>query len=85
MRTRIGALVLAVVAGLAGCGIPPPEECASKKEPVLDAHGGVSRCTAAEDCPRSSRVSLCVDDIGGQDACIRCLDTECYTMLPETC
>lgn len=51
----------------------------------MNAEGGVHRCTAAEDCPRSSRVSLCVDDIGGQEACIRCLDTECVTLLPETC
>lgn len=51
----------------------------------MDAHGGVYRCTAAEDCPRSSRVSLCVADTGGQETCIRCLDTQCVTMIPETC
>jgi hypothetical protein len=73
------------VAGLAGCGIPPPEECASKQEPVMNAEGGIYRCTAAEDCPRSSRVSLCIADTGGQEACIRCLDTRCVTITPESC
>ncbi|HEX5752556.1 MAG TPA: hypothetical protein VFZ09_40500 [Archangium sp.] len=85
MRTRIGALVLAVVAGLAGCGIPPPEACVQEPTPVLDAQGDVFRCIAAEDCPRSSRISLCVDDAGGDVACIRCLETRCVTIAPETC
>ena len=72
--------------GLAGCGVRSPEECASKKEPMTSPEGTVYRCTAAEDCPRSSRVSLCVDDIGSQDsACIRCVATECVTITPETC
>jgi hypothetical protein len=73
------------VAGLAGCGIPPPEECVQEPEPVLDAQGGAYRCIASEDCPRSSRVSLCVDDASGQVACIRCLETRCVTIAPETC
>lgn len=73
------------MAGLAGCGIPPPEECASKQEPVAHPEGGVYRCTAAEDCPRSSRVSLCVADTGSQETCLRCLDTQCVVITPETC
>lgn len=73
------------MAGLAGCGTPPPEECTSKQLPVTDAQGAVYRCTAAEDCPRSSRVPLCVTDSGAQQDCIRCLDTRCVTITPETC
>ncbi len=73
------------MAGLAGCGVPPPEACASKQEPVLDAQGGPSRCIAAEDCPRSSRVPLCIADTGDRETCIRCLDTQCVTLIPETC
>ncbi len=72
--------------GLAGCGVPPPEECFSEPEPVTSTDGNVYRCTAAEDCPRSSRVSLCVDDTGARDVpCIRCLDTRCVTIAPESC
>ncbi|MCY1073408.1 hypothetical protein [Archangium lansingense] len=53
---------------------------------MTSPEGTVYRCTAAEDCPRSSRVSLCVDDIGSQDAaCIRCMNTECVAITPETC
>ena len=73
------------MAGLAGCGTLPPEECASKQLPVTDAQGDVYRCTAAEDCPRSSGVSLCVTDTGSQAPCIRCLDTQCVTITPESC
>ncbi|QRK14265.1 hypothetical protein JQX13_18270 [Archangium violaceum] len=84
MRTRIGALVLAVVAGLAGCGTsPPPEECGQKQ--LTDGQGSVYRCIASEDCPRSSGVTLCVSDTDVLDACIRCLDTECVRVFPEAC
>ncbi len=52
---------------------------------MLDAQGGPSRCIAAEDCPRSSRVPLCIADTGDRETCIRCLDTQCVTLIPETC
>jgi hypothetical protein len=85
VRTRIGALILAAAAGLVGCNTPAPEECASKQVPVTDSEGGVYRCTAAEDCPRSARVSLCVTDSGSSEECIRCLDTQCVRITPEDC
>jgi hypothetical protein len=85
VRTRIGAFVLAIAAGLAGCDTPSPEECASKQLPVTNAQGDVYRCTASEDCPRSSSVALCVTDTGSQDACIRCVDTRCVLVTPEDC
>ncbi len=86
MRPRIGALVLfALVAGLTGC--ETREECVPKPVPVTNTQGDVYRCTASEDCPRSSRVALCVADTGTQQDCVRCLDTECVLIspLPESC
>lgn len=86
MRSRIGALVLfALVAGLTGCGTP--EECLLQPVPVTNTNGDVYRCTASEDCPRSSRVSLCVADTGSQQECVRCMDTRCVLIspLPESC
>jgi hypothetical protein len=86
VNSRIGALVLfATVAGLTGC--ETREECVPRPVPVTNSSGDVYRCTAAEDCPRSSHVSLCVADTGTQQECVRCLDTECVLIspLPESC
>jgi hypothetical protein len=86
VRPRIGALVLfTIVAGLTGCDTR--EECVPRPVPVTNSSGDVYRCTAVEDCPRSSRVSLCVADTGTQQECVRCLDTECVLIspLPESC
>jgi hypothetical protein len=86
VRTRIGALVLAAAAGLFGCDTPSDEACASPQVVrVMDAQGDVYRCTASEDCPRSSRVSLCVTDTSSFEECIRCQDTQCVRIIPETC
>ena len=85
MSTRIGALILAAAAGLVGCDAPSVEECASRQVPVTNAQGDVYRCIAAEDCPRSARVSLCVTDTGSSEECIRCLDTRCVRVTPEAC
>ncbi|ATB35261.1 hypothetical protein CYFUS_000673 [Cystobacter fuscus] len=83
MRTRITALILATVTGLAGCGPSDSEAC--KPVSVLDAQGGAYRCVASEDCPRSPTMTLCVRDIPGPLECIRCLDTYCVRVPPETC
>ncbi|WP_257462128.1 hypothetical protein [Archangium lipolyticum] len=86
VRTRIGALVLAAAAGLFGCDTPSSEGCASKQVvPVTDVQGDVLRCTASEDCPRSSRVSLCVTDTDSFEECIRCENTQCVRITPEAC
>jgi hypothetical protein len=73
------------MAGLTGCDTR--EECVLEPVPMPHPNGGVYRCTAAEDCPRPSRVSLCVADTGTQQECVRCLDTECVLIspLPESC
>ncbi len=86
MRSRIGALVLlTLVAGLTGCGTR--EECVPQQVPVTNSGNEVYRCTTAEDCPRSARVSLCISDTGSQEECIRCLDTRCVSIVPpeESC
>lgn len=85
MRTRIGALVLAVAAGLAGCSAAPAEGCVPEPQPVLSSQGDHYPCVASEDCPRSSGVPLCVSDIGNAVECIRCLETQCVLISPENC
>ena len=74
-----------VAAGLAGCGGAPAEGCTSKQLPETDAQGGVYRCTASEDCPRSSGVAVCVTDTASNEECIRCVDTQCLRITPEAC
>lgn len=71
--------------GLAGCNAPSAEACAPQTQRMTDAQGNVYRCAASEDCPRSSRASLCVSDTGNQEECIRCFNTECVLITPEAC
>lgn len=52
---------------------------------LLNAQGAEYRCTASEDCPRPSGVSLCVSDIGNLEECIRCSETKCVRIPPEAC
>ncbi len=79
------ALAAITAAGLLACN--DIEVCGSRQETLLGADAGFYRCTTAEDCPRSSRVTLCVADTGTQQECVRCLDTECVLIspLPESC
>jgi hypothetical protein len=84
VRTRIAVLLLAAVAGLAGCASLFEEECTSK-ERVMDPQGLVYRCIASEDCPRSAHVSLCVSEPTYQPECIRCEDTQCTRVLLGAC
>ncbi|WP_224240114.1 hypothetical protein [Hyalangium gracile] len=78
----LGALVLSGT-GLLGCN--DIEVCGSRQEEVLATDGGVYRCTTAEDCPRSSRVSVCVTDVSPQQECVKCQATECNKVIPEAC
>ncbi|WNG52205.1 hypothetical protein F0U60_03725 [Archangium minus] len=73
------------MAGLAGCNSTPPEGCAQEPQKLLDSDGDVYRCIASEDCPRTSRLTLCVSDADVLDPCIRCLETECVRVFPEVC
>ena len=59
--------------------------CGSRQEILLGADAGFYRCTTAEDCPRSSRVSVCVTDVSPQQECVKCEDTICTKVIPEAC
>ncbi|HYH98626.1 hypothetical protein [Hyalangium sp.] len=78
-----GALAVAAAAGLLGCN--DIEVCGSRQETLLAADGGFYRCTTAEDCPRSSRVSVCVTDVSPQQECVKCQETLCTKVIPEAC
>lgn len=78
-----GVLAAIAAAGLLGCN--DIEVCGSHQESVLGADGGSYRCTTAEDCPRSSRISVCVTDVSPQQECVKCEQTRCAKVIPEPC
>jgi hypothetical protein len=78
-----GALAAATAVGLLACN--DIEVCGSREEIFLAADGGNYRCTTAEDCPRSSRVSVCVTDVSPQQECVKCEQTICTKVIPEAC
>ena len=83
MTTRVLTLLLSSVIGLVGCDATLSEACAPQG--VHDEGGRDYRCVTSEDCPRSANVTLCVRDVPGEVECIRCLDTRCVRVPPETC
>ncbi len=83
MRLDWRLALAAVSAGLLACN--DIEVCGSKQENLLSAAGGSYRCATAEDCPRSSRVSVCVTDVSPQQECVRCDQTVCVRVIPEAC
>ncbi len=78
-----GVLAATVAVGLLGCN--DIEVCGSRQEPLLKQEGDAYRCTTAEDCPRSSRVSVCVTDVSPQQECVKCVETLCTKVIPEAC
>lgn len=52
---------------------------------MRDSSDALYRCIAPEDCPRSSRVSVCVTDVSAEEECIRCENTVCVRAIPEAC
>jgi hypothetical protein len=78
-----GVLVATAAAGLLACN--DIEVCGSRQEALLAADGSSYRCTTAEDCPRSSRVSVCVTDVSPQQECVKCQETFCTRVIPEAC
>jgi hypothetical protein len=78
-----GALAVPLAAGLLGCN--DIEVCGSRQETLLNPDAGSYRCTTAEDCPRSSRVSVCVTDVSPQQECVKCQETLCTKVIPEAC
>ena len=79
---RLGLTAIAA-AGLLGCN--DLEVCGSRREQVSSADGRGYRCTTAEDCPRSSGVSVCVTDVSSEQKCVTCSDTVCTEVIPEPC
>lgn len=77
-----GALCVAVAALLACNDI---EVCGSRHEDLLSVDGAQTRCATDEDCPRSSRVSVCVTDVSPQQECVRCEQTVCVRVIPVSC
>jgi hypothetical protein len=80
---RSGILLLGATLGLLGCN--DLEVCGATPVPMTNANGESYRCTVAEDCPRSSRASVCVTDGSPEQECIRCEDTRCVRVTPEAC
>ena len=78
-----GALAVSAAAGLLACN--DIEVCGARQENVATSDGGVYRCATAEDCPRSSRVSVCVTDVSPQQECVKCQETLCTKVTPESC
>ncbi len=78
-----GVLAVSVTAAALGCN--DIEVCGSKQEPMLSADKREYRCTTAEDCPRSSRESVCVTDVSPEQSCVKCQETVCTRVEPEKC
>jgi hypothetical protein len=72
-----------VAAAALGCN--DIEVCGSRQELLRNADDGPYRCTTAEDCPRSSRVSVCVTDVSPEQECVKCQETLCTLVIPEKC
>ena len=82
-RLRLPLWLGAAAAGLLGCndlGV-----CGSHAEEVRQADGTAYRCIQAEDCPRASRVFVCTTDTSPQSTCVKCEDSVCLRVVPESC
>lgn len=83
VRRDAYAAVAAIAAGLIGCN--DLEVCGSTSQTIARDNGEVYRCVTAEDCPRTSRVAVCVTDVSPIAECVSCEDTQCVTVTPEKC
>lgn len=81
-RDAYGAFA-AIAAGLLGCN--DLEVCGSTSKDITRDNGEVYRCVTAEDCPRTSRVNVCVTDVSPVAECVQCEDTKCISVIPEAC
>ncbi|WP_369414447.1 hypothetical protein [Corallococcus soli] len=77
-----GALAV-VSAMLLGCN--NLESCGSTSVDITRTDGSLYRCVTSEDCPRTSRVSVCVTDVSSERECVRCDETRCVRLIPESC
>ncbi|MBZ4420799.1 hypothetical protein K8638_30480 [Myxococcus sp. RHST-1-4] len=83
VRRDAYGVVAAMAAGLLGCN--DLEVCGSTSQDITRTDGGVYRCVTSEDCPRTSRVNVCVTDVSPVAECVQCEDTKCVTVIPESC
>ena len=74
---------LVLVAALLGCN--DLEVCGSHAEQVRREDGVAYRCIQAEDCPRDSRVFVCTTDVSPERECVKCEDSVCLRVVPESC
>lgn len=76
-------MLAVVVSCLLGCN--DIEVCGSTPVDITRQDGGVYRCVTAEDCPRTSRVFVCVTDVSPERECVRCEESRCVRVIPEAC
>jgi hypothetical protein len=81
-RAAYGALAT-VLASLLGCN--DLEVCGSTAKDISRDDGSVYRCVTSEDCPRTSRVNVCVTDVSPVAECVQCEDSKCILVTPEAC
>ncbi|RKH46441.1 hypothetical protein D7X55_10625 [Corallococcus sp. AB049A] len=77
------AAMAVAAAALLGCN--DLENCGSTPVEITRTDGGLYRCVTSEDCPRTSRVSVCVTDVSSERECVRCDETRCVRLIPESC
>ena len=79
----VGASLVGASLVLLGCN--DLEVCGSHAEQVLREDGSAYRCIQAEDCPRDSRVFVCTTDVSPERECVKCEDSVCLRVVPESC
>jgi hypothetical protein len=82
-RDAFGTFAAVVAVSLLGCN--DLEVCGSMTRDVTRDTGEAYRCVTSEDCPRTSRVNVCVTDVSPVAECVRCEDTKCVSVIPEAC
>jgi hypothetical protein len=82
-RDAYGTFAAVVAVSLLGCN--DLEVCGSTTQAINQANGESYRCVTSEDCPRTSRVNVCVTDVSPVAECVRCEDTKCVSVIPEAC
>ncbi|WP_425334861.1 hypothetical protein [Myxococcus stipitatus] len=83
MRRTAHAILAAIGAGMLGCN--DLEVCGSTAQDITRDDGSVYRCVTSEDCPRTSRVNVCVTDVSPIAECVSCESSRCVTIIPEKC
>lgn len=83
VRCAAYTVFAAVAVALMGCN--DLEVCGSTSQDIVRQDGSAYRCVTSEDCPRTSRVNVCVTDVSPVAECVRCDDSRCVHVIPESC